>query len=166
MAAIDRICGDYEDYIQLWKWCIIYYPKLLVDFFNPLLTYKEFAENKEQYVSKCMYHAKKLFEQMGGTSVTADEMCKNLAEKYCENTDGKHVREEVRSCLEEYYRSKEDWEDGYKFPIATFNYKQDKLLLWRCPIPFVREYLEKQCGYKTKWYHKLFWKGNKEGFNL
>ena len=59
----------------------------------------------------------------------------------------------------------EDWEDNYTFSIARFNHRQDKLLLWRCPIPFVREYLEKQCGYKTRWYHKLFWKGNKEGFN-
>lgn len=43
--------------------------------------------------------------------------------------------------------------------IANFSSKQDKYLYWHCPFDFVREYLEKQCGYKkANWFVKLFWK--------
>lgn len=44
-------------------------------------------------------------------------------------------------------------------PIANFTSKQDKYLYWHCPFDFVREYLEKQCGYKkANWFVRLFWK--------
>lgn len=46
-----------------------------------------------------------------------------------------------------------------ELPIANFRFKQDKYLYWHCPIEFVREYLETQCGYKkANWFVKLFWK--------
>ena len=46
-----------------------------------------------------------------------------------------------------------------KLPIANFRFKQDKYLYWHCPLDFVRDYLEKQCGYKkANWFVKLFWK--------
>lgn len=46
-----------------------------------------------------------------------------------------------------------------KVPIADFRFKQDKYLYWHCPLDFVREYLETQCGYKrANWFVKLFWR--------
>ena len=49
--------------------------------------------------------------------------------------------------------------DNIKFIIACFDSKQDKYLYWHCPLDFVREYLENQCGYKkANWFVKLFWK--------
>lgn len=46
-----------------------------------------------------------------------------------------------------------------ELPIANFSFKQDRYLYWHCPIEFVREYLETQCGYKkANWFVKLFWK--------
>lgn len=46
-----------------------------------------------------------------------------------------------------------------KLPVANFRFKQDKYLYWHCPLDFVREYLENQCGYKkANWFIKLFWK--------
>jgi hypothetical protein len=46
-----------------------------------------------------------------------------------------------------------------KLPIASFSYKQDIYLYWHCPLDFVREYLETQCGYKkANWFVKLFWR--------
>lgn len=46
-----------------------------------------------------------------------------------------------------------------ELPIANFRFKQDKYLYWHCPLDFVREYLETQCGYKkANWFVKLFWK--------
>lgn len=46
-----------------------------------------------------------------------------------------------------------------KVAIASFNSKQDRYLYWHCPLEFIREYLETQCGYKkANWFVKLFWK--------
>ena len=44
-------------------------------------------------------------------------------------------------------------------PITNFRFKQDRYLYWHCPLDFVREYLETQCGYKkANWFVKLFWR--------
>lgn len=52
-----------------------------------------------------------------------------------------------------------DYGDDIELPIANFSFKQDKYLYWHCPLDFVREYLEIQCGYKkANWFVKLFWK--------
>lgn len=45
-----------------------------------------------------------------------------------------------------------------KVAIASFSRKEDSYLYWHCPLPFVREYLHEQCGYKDNWFVKLFWK--------
>lgn len=53
----------------------------------------------------------------------------------------------------------EDEIDNIKLPVASFNTKEDRYLYWHCPLEFVREYLETQCGYKkANWFVKLFWK--------
>lgn len=49
-------------------------------------------------------------------------------------------------------------EDMPEVAIASFSLKQDRYLYWRCPLPFIREYLREQCGYKDNWFVKLFWK--------
>lgn len=52
-----------------------------------------------------------------------------------------------------------DYGDDAKIIIAHFYFKQDRWLYWHCPLDFVREYLENQCGYKkANWFVKLFWK--------
>ena len=43
--------------------------------------------------------------------------------------------------------------------IAHFFSHEDKYLYWHCPLDFIRQYLEKQCGYKkANWFIKLFWR--------
>lgn len=43
--------------------------------------------------------------------------------------------------------------------IAHFLSHEDKYLYWHCPLEFIREYLENQCGFKkANWFVKLFWK--------
>jgi hypothetical protein len=43
--------------------------------------------------------------------------------------------------------------------ISHFLSHEDNYLYWRCPLEFVREYLETQCGYKkANWFVKLFWR--------
>jgi hypothetical protein len=52
-----------------------------------------------------------------------------------------------------------DYGDDRELIIAHFTFKQDKYLYWHCPLPFIREYLQRQCGYKkANWFVKLFWK--------
>ena len=52
-----------------------------------------------------------------------------------------------------------DYGDDRALTIASFRFNQDKYLYWHCPLDFVREYLETQCGYKkANWFVKLFWK--------
>ena len=52
-----------------------------------------------------------------------------------------------------------DYGDDVELPVANFRFKQDRYLYWHCPLDFVREYLETQCGYKkANWFVKLFWK--------
>lgn len=52
-----------------------------------------------------------------------------------------------------------DYGNDAKLIIASFLSHEDKYLYWYCPLEFVREYLETQCGYKkANWFVKLFWK--------
>lgn len=68
------------------------------------------------------------------------------------------------SCTEWYNWQKKcstntDYGDDRELPIAIFTFTEDKYLYWHCPLDFVREYLETQCGYKkANWFVKLFWK--------
>lgn len=51
------------------------------------------------------------------------------------------------------------WYDEVKIIIADFLSHEDRYLYWHCPLGFIREYLEKQCGYKkANRFVKLFWK--------
>lgn len=53
----------------------------------------------------------------------------------------------------------EDEIDNIKLPVASFSTEEDEYLYWHCPLEFVREYLETQCGYKkANWFVKLFWR--------
>ena len=52
----------------------------------------------------------------------------------------------------------EDW--NHELSVCYFPYGDWRFrlwLIWRCPIEFIREDLEER-GYKTRWYHKLFFK--------
>jgi hypothetical protein len=71
------------------------------------------------------------------------------------------AEEEAFAIIDAYEKSARDWEDSYTCPIMNTPFVVDDKLLWICPIPCVRKYLEEHCGYKTKWYHKLFWRGKK-----
>lgn len=61
--------------------------------------------------------------------------------------------------LQKRQSSNTDYGDDAKLIIAHFPRKYDRYLYWHCPLEFVREYLEKQCGYKeANWFVKLFWR--------
>lgn len=48
--------------------------------------------------------------------------------------------------------------ENITLPITNFSCKEDRYLLWYCPIKEVRDYLIEQCGYKERWYYRLFFK--------
>ena len=58
----------------------------------------------------------------------------------------------------EALKDKKQFIEDASLAIAHLSPKEDKYLLWHCPIEEVREYLTKQCGYKERWYYKLFFK--------
>lgn len=64
--------------------------------------------------------------------------------------------------LQTQYQKKIGDKDGVinrQMIIAHFLSNDDKYLYWHCPLEFIREYLETQCGYKkANWLVKLFWK--------
>lgn len=62
---------------------------------------------------------------------------------------------------EQYSQAKEDGIEYYdkSLIIAHFHSHEDKYLYWHCPLDFIREYLEVQCGYKkANRFVKLFWR--------
>lgn len=64
-----------------------------------------------------------------------------------------------RKAYEKMGVKDENMTDLLTIPITNFRFKQDKYLYWHCPLDFVREYLETQCGYKkANWFVKLFWR--------
>lgn len=109
MARISKLKTDnYSDYNEFRLWCLRNAPKLLMDFYEPFLSYSEWDSLQKR--------------------------------------QRKHFFTEPR-CFET------------KLVIACFLSNTDKYLYWHCPLDFVREYLETQCGYKkVNWFVKLFWK--------
>ena len=109
MAAIDKLyLSSYHEFKRLRTWAIAYYPELLFYFYDADLTWKEYIENRDEFI-------------------------RNSA-----------------------------WPDlNYEFPVMNTPLSVDRKLKWICPVPCVRKYLQEQCGVKTRWYHKLFFKGKK-----
>lgn len=70
----------------------------------------------------------------------------------------KHNPSLLSNIYQPFDLSYKDWNE-WQEEIASFSYKQDRYLYWHCPLDFIREYLETQCGYKkANWFVKLFWK--------
>ena len=109
MAAISKLKTDnYSDYNEFRLWCLRNAPSLLMDFYEPFLSYSVWESIQEK--------------------------------------QWKHFND-VPSHFD------------IKIIIAYFLSNTDKYLYWHCPLDFVREYLETQCGYKkANWFIKLFWK--------
>lgn len=165
MAAIDKICvNSYYDYDELRRWAIVYYPELLFYFYDISITPKQWEENRKYYVKGSMEIAKRDYKKLGDFSCVPEAEY-NLKSYYLKSVNyictARQATEEVKYIIEAYGRTKEDWEERYEAPITNTPFSVDRKLLWICPIPFVRKYLEETCGYKTRWYHKLFWRGKK-----
>lgn len=168
MAAIDKMyVHSYYDYDYLRKWAFAYYPKLLFYMPNISISLNEYLTNRQEWLKVYKQRIKKDIARLGNYK-TKEEAVVNLRYYYKETADYdcplEQAKDEVDYCIKQYTKLQAGdfaLEDDYSMCVMNTPFKVDRKLLWICPIPCVREYLEKQCGYKTRWYHKLFWRGKK-----
>lgn len=162
MAAIDKMyVHSYIEYDDLRRWAIAYYPELLFYFYDITMTYQQWESNCNAYAKRQIAIANRDYEKIGNARSLAVE---NIIKHYKSvgyDCPREQAEEEAFAIIDAYNKTARDWEESYTCPIMNTPFDVDKKLLWICPVPCVREYLEKHCGYKTKWYHKLFWKGKK-----
>lgn len=167
MAAIDRLyVHTYYEYDDLRKWAIAYYPELLFYFLDITMTYQQWEDNCKTYVKKQRNIAKNRYEELKKLCDPFDKDVAAVKKFEWYTSNGLYpsfisIMEDVNSILKDYKKTEEEWEEAYSAPVMSTPFEVDKKLLWICPIPCVREYLRTHCGYKTRWYHKLFFKGRK-----
>lgn len=167
MAAIDKLyVHTYYEYDDLRKWAIAYYPELLFYFLDITMTYQQWEDNCKTYVKKQMDIARKEYDELKKLGVLSNrndiigkkyQYYRNMGVGVCMES----IIESADYTLKMYNMTEEEWEEAYSAPVISTPFEVDKKLLWICPIPCVREYLRTHCGYKTRWYHKLFFKGRK-----
>lgn len=162
MAAIDKLyLKDYYDLEDLRLWAMIYYPKLLLYFYSDALTID--AERFYKYKKKCAKAAKKAYladwVKFSPDNTINGAVAYLMAEPY--NYSEKDATEEAQAIYNNSRLSVEKLELDESLPIMNTPFKVDKKLKWICPLPCIREYLQRQCGVKEHWYYKLFWKGKK-----
>ena len=167
MAAIDKMyVHSYYEYDDLRRWAIAYYPELLFYFYDITTTYQQWEDNCRAYVKNQLKIAKNEYDKLSqfGEPTDKNTVVINKIQYYKEQgieLSMENVLECYNYTIRSYNKTAEDWEESYTCPIMNTPFEVDKKLLWICPVPCVRKYLEENCGYKTKWYHKLFWRGKK-----
>ncbi len=168
MAAIDKMyVHSYYEYDDVRRWAMVYYPELLFHFYDVVLSYNDYKKNRDEWMEQYKKNIERNYARLGEFK-TESQAVSNLQDYYMKSAGYKcplrQAKEEVDYCLNLYKKlqiGNYALEDDYTFPVMNTPCGVDKKLLWICPLPCVRKYLEEQCGYKTRWYHKLFWKGKK-----
>lgn len=163
MAAIDKLyLKNYYSFDKFRLWCLIHKPSLLNSFYHWNLSekewndWKEYCYNERRSLLKEIYHKYK-------NAQTLEADYKRMYELNGKKFPGipiEQLEEEVKAFKEDWeaLQNKKQWIESYSLPITNFSCKEDEYLLWHCPFSEIREYLIKQCGYKEKWYYKLFFK--------
>lgn len=164
MAAIDKMyLNEYYLFDEFRLWCLVNNPKLLYHFYNWNMNEKEFGEWKEY----CYNNQKEILEEQHDRHKDIKTYRKWLKDTYKDieyplpDYSNEQIQEDIdyHNKLWNAVQNKEKWIEKHKLPITNFSCEEDKYLLWHCPIREIREeYLFKQCGYKEKWYYKLFFK--------
>lgn len=156
MAAIDKMClKDYCVFDEFRLWCLVHNPKLLQKFYHWNMTLEEWNDHKERVYA----YNKVTNDRIMRYSSTVEDLREHYKQlKY--DAPLTQLMSEVNACLKlnDALKDKENYIANYSIPVTNFSCKEDKYLLWHCPVEEVREYLTKQCGYKEKWYYKLFFK--------
>lgn len=162
MAAIDKLyVRSYYEYDELRRWAIAYYPELLFYFYDITMNCKQWEDNRKNYVRQRIAIAKREYAKIGLESLAVENIIKHYKETADYDCPREQAEEEAFAIIDAYHKSAWDWGNSYTCPVMNTPFEVDKKLLWICPVPCVRKYLEEQCGYKTRWYHRLFWRGKK-----
>lgn len=163
MAAIDKMyLKDYYTFDEFRLWCIVNKPILLYHFYHWNMNEKEWNEWKEY----CYKEHKAVLERTHAINKNVKTLEADYRRQYesiGEEFPGiplEQLEEEVNQH-KKYWKeiqNKKEWIENHTLPITNFSCEEDEYLLWHCPIKEVRDYLINQCGYKEKWYYRLFFK--------
>ena len=156
MAAIDKMyLKDYYVFDEFRLWCLIYNPKLLKHFYYWNLTESAWDKWKGD-----VYQSRKENYDITLKYASTVDLLREHYKKSGYNPSLEQLEEEVTNILAEVEKLKDKtiYIENIALPVTNFSCKEDTYLLWHCPINEVREYLIKQCGYKERWYYKLFFK--------
>lgn len=157
MAAIDKLyVNSYNDLHIFRVWVLTNYPHLLNNMYNDVfMSSEDFYNKRNEYIDDYIKEAKASWKSLTEKG-TLKEAIYNIRLQF--QTSEKDAIRYAKYCKKQSQISREEVMDNFRYPIANFTHKQNLLLKWRCPIPFVREYLKNNCSIETKWYHKIFFK--------
>lgn len=156
MAAIDKMyLKSYYAFDNFRRWCIIHKPSLLNNFYYWTMNQKEWNDWKEE-----VYKNNKEVYTNAYSNCSCTESLRQHYKSLDYDASDEQLEYEVKTFLKTWdeIQNKQKYIDNLALPVSNFTLKQDRYLLWHCPIHEVREYLHKHCGYKEKWYYKLFFK--------
>lgn len=156
MAAIDKMyLKDYHVFDEFRLWCLIHNPKLLRHFYHWNMTQQEWNKWKEN-----IYNRNKEMNDFCMSYASTIESLQAYYKKSDYIASYEQISNEVAELLEDHkaLEDKQTYIENITLPVTNFSCKEDKYLLWHCPIEEVREYLIEHCGYKERWYYKLFFK--------
>lgn len=167
MAVIDKLyVHTFQEYNEVKLWALIYYPKLLLYFYDINLTDNQYYENRRQWVNNTKECFERDFKKLGDFK-TIEEAITNLKTHYKESANYEcpfsQAEDEVWIIINHHDKTESELEDEYSFPVMNTPLSVDRKLKWICPVPCVREYLHKQCGVNPKWewLYRIFWRGKK-----
>lgn len=166
MAAIDKLyLHSYEELAEFRTWLIIYYPKALQYCYNNwMMDYDSYKKRLDNWINDGINASEKEYKWLGDFKKFREAIV-NL-QKYYKDNHGydcpyDQAFDEANTLIKHHLMTEEDWKEEYSFPIMSAPFKVDKKLKWICPLPFVRDYLHKQCGVNPKWewLYRIFWRG-------
>lgn len=167
MAAIDKIyIYNYEDFVEFKIWCLMHCKKALPYFYDFFMSYTEWNENKlRQYESDASDY--KSFFATYKEKNDLYEFYLNSYRSMGDNRADEVIMAQTTEEWDEMIEREKRYDtcavgdimrEDFSIPIANLPDKLDRYLLWYCPLDFIRGYLKENCGYETKWYHKIFFK--------
>ena len=167
MAGIDKLyVKSYEDYDEIRRWALVYYPELLLYFYDIDMTYSQFEKYRNEWAIREHKRAAHAFKTLCDGCTDNAAAAANVIKYYRNNgyeCPSEQAKDEALSTIESYNRTYDEWLDMYSMPIMTTPLNVDRYLKWRCPVRSVREYLHTHCGVDEKYefIYKLFFKGKK-----
>ena len=157
MAAIDKLwLKDYNDLSLLRSWALVYYPKLFV-WLNIDYTKETFDNAKQGLANHWHTTTKTQWKKVSSDGTLNSAIAYYISQGY----SAKDAEDEAVYLYKEYTTPLVDLYENTKLSVMTVPFYIDRKLKWICPLHCIRNYLKNQCGVKTRWYHKIFWRGKK-----